>query len=213
MCRCLRGTLGIIMVEKNHMIRQCIESDFETIYKIINDAAKAYQGVIPNDRWHDPYMSRDELSQEIQDGIIFWGSEKDGLLAGVMGIQDKGNATLIRHAYVRTMVRNQGIGTTLVRYLETATNKPVLVGTWRAATWAISFYQKNGYQLMAFKLEDLEEIEDYDTENHSRVSRGSTDPTKFLHQIIEYLPHAIPFGCRLDVWNRQVIDHHSFSPI
>ena len=131
------------------MIRQCIESDFETIYKIINDAAKAYQGVIPNDRWHDPYMSRDELSQEIQDGIIFWGSEKDGLLAGVMGIQDKGNATLIRHAYVRTMVRNQGIGTTLVRYLETATNKPVLVGTWRAATWAISFYQKNGYQLVS----------------------------------------------------------------
>ena len=99
------------------MIRRCTESDFDTIYEIINDAAQVYHGVIPDDRWHDPYMSRDELAREIQDGVVFWGDERDGQLAGVMGIQDKGDVTLIRHAYVRTKLRNRGIGTSLLRHL------------------------------------------------------------------------------------------------
>ena len=130
------------------MIRRCTESDFDTIYEIINDAAQVYHGVIPDDRWHDPYMSRDELAREIKDGVVFWGDERDGQLAGVMGIQDKGDVTLIRHAYVRTKLRNRGIGTSLLRHLENTTGKPVLIGTWADASWAISFYQNNGFKLV-----------------------------------------------------------------
>jgi len=133
------------------MIRQCTTSDFNTIYEIINDSAEAYRGVIPDDRWHTPYMSRDELTQEIQDGIVFWGYEQNGQLFGVMGIQDKEDVTLIRHAYVRTKNRKQGIGTQLLRHLERVTTKPVLIGTWSDATWAISFYQNNGYTLITDK--------------------------------------------------------------
>ncbi len=131
------------------MIRHCNESDFETIYEIINDAAKAYQGVIPKHSWHEPYMSKNELSREIQDGIVFGGAEQDGQLSGVMGLQDKRDVTLIRHTYVRTKVRNQGIGTNLLRHLEQVTEKPILIGTWANATWAISFYQKNEYKLVS----------------------------------------------------------------
>ena len=133
------------------MIRQCNDSDFEAIYEIINDAAKAYRGVIPDDCWHEPYMNRDELSHEIRDGIIFWGAEKNCRLTGVMGIQDKGDVTLIRHAYVRTGIQKQGIGTFLLHHLEQVTEKPILIGTWTDATWAVSFYQKNGYQLVSPK--------------------------------------------------------------
>ncbi|RPJ81356.1 MAG: N-acetyltransferase [Deltaproteobacteria bacterium] len=130
------------------MIRQCTENDISEIYEIINDSAQAYRGIIPEDRWHDPYMSREKLSLEIQDGIIFWGEEQDSRLIGIMGIQDKGEVTLIRHAYVRTTIRNQGVGTRLLRHLEIPTNNPILIGTWADAVWAISFYQKNGYQLV-----------------------------------------------------------------
>ena len=133
------------------MIRQCNDSDFEAIYEIINDAAEAYRSVIPDDRWHEPYMSRDELSREIKDGIIFWGAEQNGQINGVMGIQDKGDVTLIRHAYVRTGIQKQGIGTLLLHHFESVTEKPILIGTWADATWAVSFYQKNGYQLVTPK--------------------------------------------------------------
>ncbi len=133
------------------MIRQCNDSDFEAIYEIINDAAEAYRSVIPYDRWHEPYMSRDELSREIKDGIIFWGAEQNGQLNGVMGIQDKQAVILIRHAYVRTGIQKQGIGTLLLHHFESVTEKPILIGTWADATWAVSFYQKNGYQLVTPK--------------------------------------------------------------
>ena len=130
------------------MIRKCVDVDFEAIFEIINDAAAAYKGVIPADCWHEPYMPREELEQEIEAGVSFWGyEEKEGLIA-VMGIQDKGDVTLIRHAYVRTGKRNQGAGTRLLRLLESMTEKPLLVGTWAAATWAIAFYKKNGYRLL-----------------------------------------------------------------
>ena len=131
------------------MIRKCTESDLKTIFEIINDAAIAYRGIIPGDRWHEPYMPVEEIRQEIEAGVIFWGFENAGDLLGVMGIQDKGDVTLIRHAYVRTRSRKQGIGENLLLHLEDLTGNPILVGTWQAASWAISFYQKNGYTLVS----------------------------------------------------------------
>jgi GNAT superfamily N-acetyltransferase len=131
------------------MIRRCRELEFETIFEIINDAAFAYKGVIPEDCWHEPYMSLEELKSEITDGIIFWGLERDGRLLGVMGIQDKGDVTLIRHAYIRTCTQKAGIGTMLLHHLEGLTDKPILIGTWEAAFWAISFYEKNGYTVVS----------------------------------------------------------------
>lgn len=131
------------------MIRKCSENDFEAIYEIINDAAMAYQGVIPADRWHEPYMSKEHLRCEMDDGVIFWGLEQDGLLAGVMGIQDRGDVTLIRHAYVRTRLRNRGVGSRLLNHLEPLSDKPILIGTWALAVWAVAFYEKNGYRLVS----------------------------------------------------------------
>ncbi len=130
------------------MIRSCEESDFEVIVDIINDGAQAYKGVIPADCWHEPYMSREELKHEIEDGICFWAFEDEGALIGVMGIQDKGDVTLIRHSYVRSNRRNQGIGTRLLRFLESKTEKRILIGTWAEARWAIAFYKNNGYDFL-----------------------------------------------------------------
>jgi N-acetylglutamate synthase-like GNAT family acetyltransferase len=131
------------------MIRQCKEADFKTIFEIINDAAYAYKGVIPEDRWKEPYMPLEELMSEIEDGVIFWGLEHDGQVLGVMAIQDKDDVTLIRHSYVRTHAQKMGIGTKLLHHLESMTDKPILIGTWAASFWAISFYEKNGYTLVS----------------------------------------------------------------
>ena len=130
------------------MIRPCTDANFDTICAIINDAAEAYRGVIPVDRWHDPYMSREELQHEIQSGVRFWGYEEDGNLLGVMGIQDVKDVTLIRHAYVRTAKRGEGIGGKLLAELRKLTARPVLIGTWAAATWAIRFYEKHGFTMV-----------------------------------------------------------------
>ncbi len=130
------------------MIRPCGAEDRDAILAIINDAAQAYRGVIPADRWHDPYMSRAELDAEIAAGVVFWGLDRDDALAGVMGIQDKGEVALIRHAYVRSRDRRAGIGGQLLEHLERRTEKPILIGTWAAAAWAISFYEKHGYRLV-----------------------------------------------------------------
>ena len=127
------------------MIRECTESDYYTIFEIINNAAQAYKGIIPEDRWNEPYMSLEELRKEIEDGIVFFGLERDGHLLGVMGIQDKRDVTLIRHAYVWRRAQKAGIGKKLLQHLEHLTDKPILIGTWAAASWAISFYEKNGY--------------------------------------------------------------------
>ena len=129
-------------------IRRCIDEDFETIWLIINEAAQVYKGVIPADRWKEPYMSRSELEHEIRDGVRFWGYEEDGSLLGVMGIQDLVDVALIRHAYVRTGNQNQGIGSKLLAHLHGQAKKPVLVGTWAAATWAIRFYERHGFKLV-----------------------------------------------------------------
>ncbi|HZY79554.1 MAG TPA: GNAT family N-acetyltransferase [Cyclobacteriaceae bacterium] len=129
------------------MIRPSELSDFKDIFEIINDAASAYKGIIPADRWHDPYMPEQELRGQIDDGVEFWCYEEDGQVIGVMGIQDKSDVTLIRHAYVRTKARNKGIGGKLLKHLGTLTNKPILIGTWADAKWAIEFYQKHGFRL------------------------------------------------------------------
>ncbi len=130
------------------MIRRCVTNDFETLYAIVNDGAEAYRGVIPADRWKVPYMPREELQHEIDHGVVFWGYEDAGQLVGVMGIQDIQDVTLIRHAYVRTGRRNQGIGGKLLAHLYAQCTRPVLVGTWAAATWAVRFYQKHGFRLV-----------------------------------------------------------------
>jgi len=130
------------------MIRCCTEHDFDTIYAIINDAAAAYKGVIPADRWHEPYMTEEQLRREIDSGVIFWGYEVKGVLASVMGIQDVQDVTLFRHAYVRTAMRNQGIGGKLLAFLYEQATRPVLIGTWAAADWAIRFYEKHGFRLV-----------------------------------------------------------------
>ncbi len=131
------------------MIRESTSADFQVIFEVINDAAIAYKGVIPEDRWHEPYMSAEALRREIADGVVFWVHESGGEILGAMGIQDKGEVVLIRHAYVRTRARRDGIGTQLLRHLETLTQKPILIGTWTAATWAVAFYEKNGYRLLS----------------------------------------------------------------
>ena len=128
------------------MIRPCTNADVDTIYAIINEAAEAYRGVIPADRWHEPYMPKDELRHEIETGVRFWGFEQDGQLLGVMGIQDVQDVTLIRHAYVRTAFRSHGIGGKLLAELRAKTSRPILIGTWAAATWAIRFYETHGFR-------------------------------------------------------------------
>src|SRR5256885_9000611 len=133
---------------ENPMIRKATDDDFEAIFDIINDAAIAYQGVIPPDRWHEPYMTREELKAQIDDGVRFSCYTDDHEVIGVMGIQDKTDVMLIRHAYVRTRQRSKGVGTLLLRELISDTTKPILIGTWKAATWAISFYEKNGFCLV-----------------------------------------------------------------
>ncbi|HVF39164.1 MAG TPA: GNAT family N-acetyltransferase [Gemmatimonadaceae bacterium] len=116
---------------------------------IINDAAQVYRGVIPSDWWHDPYMSADELSTEIASGgIVFWVAEQDDRVVGVMGIQDKGDVTLVRHAYVARGTQRSGVGTRLLTHVEQLVDKPILIGTWADASWAIDFYQRNGYSVV-----------------------------------------------------------------
>ncbi|MEW6183403.1 MAG: GNAT family N-acetyltransferase [Bacillota bacterium] len=131
------------------MIRKCVEDDFERIYTIVNDAAQAYKGIIPADRWKEPYMSRDELRHEIGEGVVFWGYEDESGLVGVMGIQDVQDVTLIRHAYVRTARRNRGVGGKLLSHLREQTIRPILIGTWADAVWAVRFYEKHGFRMVS----------------------------------------------------------------
>ncbi len=136
------------------MIRRCEEGDSEAIYEIVNDAAQAYRGVIPADRWHEPYMPREELRREIEAGVVFWGYEAEGELVGVMGIQDVGDVTLIRHAYVRAAWQRRGVGGKLLRHLCGLSEKPILIGTWADAEWAVRFYQKHGFRLVTREEKD-----------------------------------------------------------
>jgi GNAT superfamily N-acetyltransferase len=131
------------------MIRPCTERDFDPIYEIINDGSQAYKGTIPADRRSEPYMSREKLQLEIGSGIEFWGYDNDGTLTGVMGIQPVQDVTLIRHAYVRTSSQRQGIGALLLSHLRELTSRPILIGTWADASWAIQFYQRHGFRVVS----------------------------------------------------------------
>jgi GNAT superfamily N-acetyltransferase len=141
------------------MIRRCEDHDFELIWTIINEAAQAYKGIIPPDRWTEPYMSKGKLQHEIDDGVAFWGYEAGstgvqpvaatGELEGVMGLQRVQDVTLVRHAYVRSSSQKRGIGAQLLSHLRQKAQGPVLIGTWADAVWAIRFYEKNGFQVVS----------------------------------------------------------------
>ena len=137
------------------MIRQSREDDLTAVLAVINDAAQAYKGVIPADRWHEPYMPLAELAQEIADGVRFWVAEENGRVIGVMGIQDKGEVALVRHAYVATALQRKGIGAGLLKHVQGLTSKPMLIGTWRDAAWAIDFYRRNGFTLLSDRDKDF----------------------------------------------------------
>jgi GNAT superfamily N-acetyltransferase len=137
------------------MIRRLLPSDFDVILNVINDAAQAYKGVIRDDRWKEPYMPAEELREEIESGVTFYGWVEDGNVLGVMGIQRVKYVTLIRHSYVITERQRQGIGGKLLEHLKRLAETPeILVGTWENATWAISFYQKHGFQLVSRREKD-----------------------------------------------------------
>ena len=131
------------------VIRRCRDSEGEAILAVINQAAEAYRGVIPPDRWHEPYFPLRELEEAIASGVAFWGCETEGELSGVMGIQPVGDVELIRHAYVVPARQGLGIGGALLEHLMRRSSCQVLVGTWAAAEWAIRFYQRHGFELVA----------------------------------------------------------------
>jgi len=130
------------------VIERCSGRELGDICEVINEAAQAYRGVIAADRWHEPYMPLDELEREIAAGVAFWGFYEGGRLLGVMGLQPVQDVKLIRHAYTRTGAQGRGIGTALLEKLKGVTSAPLLVGTWRAATWAVDFYRARGFELV-----------------------------------------------------------------
>jgi GNAT superfamily N-acetyltransferase len=130
-------------------IRPCRDDERDAILAIVNAGAQAYRGVIPADRWHEPYMPAAELDAEIAAGVVFWGYEEDGELAGVMGVQRVRDVELIRHAYVAPGRQRRGIGGTLLGRLRDAATARMLVGTWAAAEWAVRFYRRHGFELVA----------------------------------------------------------------
>jgi GNAT superfamily N-acetyltransferase len=131
-------------------VRRCLDDDRDAILAIVNAAAERYRGVIPADRWHDPYMGAEELGAEIAAGVVFWGHEAgDGTLDGVMGIQPVRDVDLIRHAYVLPHTQGRGVGGELLRFLRAEQGtRALLVGTWAAAEWAIRFYARHGFELV-----------------------------------------------------------------
>lgn len=135
-------------------IRPCREDERGAILEIVNAAAELYRSVIPDDCWHEPYMSRRELDAEIAAGVRFWVYELDGGPLGVMGVQPKADVDLIRHAYVRPGNQRSGIGGALLRHLQDTTERRLLVGTWAAADWAIDFYRRHGFELVTPQRKD-----------------------------------------------------------
>jgi GNAT superfamily N-acetyltransferase len=131
------------------VIRPCRDDERAAILAIVNAAAEAYRGVIPADRWHEPYMPAAELDGEIAAGVAFSGYEADGALVGVMGVQPVRDVALIRHAYVAPERQGRGIGAALLEDLARSTSRPLLVGTWAAAEWAIRFYERHGFELVS----------------------------------------------------------------
>jgi GNAT superfamily N-acetyltransferase len=130
-------------------VRRCRNDEREAILGIVNAAAEAYRGVIPPDRWHEPYMPAEALDREIAAGVELWGYQAGGALAGIMGIQPLGEVDLIRHAYVAPASQREGIGAALLDHLARSSTRQRLVGTWAAAEWAIRFYERHGFELVS----------------------------------------------------------------
>ena len=130
-------------------IRTCQDDDRAAIFGIVNAAAEAYRGVIPADRWHEPYMPLHELDGEMAAGVVFWGYVENGALVGIMGIQRVGEFDLIRHAYVLPGRQRHGVGGALLEHLAGSATRRMLVGTWAAAEWAIRFYERHGFELVS----------------------------------------------------------------
>ena len=130
------------------MFQICSESDFDSIFHVINSAAIVYKGTIPADRWKEPYMSREELAAEIDHGVIFWCYKENDNILGVMGIQDVKDVTLIRHAYTLPSCQRKGFGSKLLQHLGSLTKRHLLMGTWADAEWAVQFYEKHGFRLV-----------------------------------------------------------------
>jgi GNAT superfamily N-acetyltransferase len=131
------------------MIRKVVPSEFKLVLSVVNDAAQAYKGIIPVDCWKEPYMTNEELWEEVELGVDFHGYFENDRLVAVMGIQPVNDVTLIRHAYVLTSCQQRGLGKTLLRHLvNLAETDEILVGTWTSAWWAVRFYEKNGFQLV-----------------------------------------------------------------
>lgn len=128
-------------------VRRCRHDERDAMLEIINAAAERYRGVIPADRWHEPYMPEAELAAAVAAGVDFWGAELESRLVGVMGIQPVRDVDLIRHAYVLPAHQGGGIGGRLLSALCARSSRPILVGTWAAATWAIAFYRRHGFRL------------------------------------------------------------------
>jgi GNAT superfamily N-acetyltransferase len=127
-------------------IRPCRQGERDEIFAIVSAAAEAYRGVIPEDRWHEPYMPAEQLEAEIAAGVEFWGYEDGGRLLGIMGIQPVRDVNLLRHAYVVPESQGRGIGGALLEHLIGVARGPMLVGTWAAAEWAIRFYERHGFE-------------------------------------------------------------------
>jgi GNAT superfamily N-acetyltransferase len=132
-------------------IRPCRDDERGAVLAIVNAAAEAYRDVIPADRWREPYMPSDELEAEIAAGVAFWGYEAGGELVGIMGIQPVRDVELIRHAYVSPGGQGRGIGGALLEHLARRSTRPMLVGTWAAAEWAIRFYRRHGFEQVSLE--------------------------------------------------------------
>jgi GNAT superfamily N-acetyltransferase len=151
------GPCGLVDRNRHYpviAIRPCTDEDREAIFAIVNAAAEAFRGIIPADRWHEPYMPLDELDGEIAAGVDFWGYEADGELVGIMGIQPVRDVHLIRHAYVLPDRQRGGVGSELLERLLESTDGRILVGTWAAASWAIDFYRRHGFEQVSPQRKD-----------------------------------------------------------
>ena len=142
-------TYALMVLDNTAIIRPCDDADVKTIEAIINEAAQVYRNVIPPDCWHEPYMQRSELMDEIADGVRFWGCQQSTGLVGIMGLQKVDDASLIRHAYVRPNRQHRGVGGALLTTLGSQVTGRLLVGTWAAAIWAIRFYERHGFRLVS----------------------------------------------------------------
>jgi GNAT superfamily N-acetyltransferase len=154
------------------VVRRCQPADVVDLLAVINDGAAAYRGKIPADCWKEPYMPAAELEEELAAGVVFWACEEDGKLVAVMGLQDVGDVTLVRHAYTRTTHQGRGLGSALLEHLRAQTTRPVLIGTWKAATWAIRFYQRHGFRLVS------------ETEKRALLQRYWTVPERQIQESV-----------------------------